>query len=114
MNWKCLPLALTLSAFVTTALSGAEKAAMFRGDPAHTGVYDSPGIPQPVKVKWQFHTDGQVVSSPAVTGDTVYVGSSDHFLYAIDRASGSQKWKFKTEGRVTSSSVSRTRPKCIA
>ena len=71
MNWKCLPLALTLSAFVTTALSGAEKAAMFRGDPAHTGVYDSPGIPQPVKVKWQFHTDGQVVSSPAVTGDTV-------------------------------------------
>ena len=103
MNRRRIPLALALSAIVISALSAAEKPAMFRGDPAHTGVYDSPGIAQPVKVKWQFHTEGQVVSSPAVTDETVYVGSTDHYLYAIDRASGSQKWKFKTEGRVTSS-----------
>jgi eukaryotic-like serine/threonine-protein kinase len=103
MNRHRFPLALAAIVFVSSALSAAEKPVMFRGDAAHTGVYDSPGISQPAKLKWQFHTDGQVVSSPAVTVDTVYVGSSDHFLYAIDRASGSQKWKFKTEGRVTSS-----------
>src|ERR1700749_4777907 len=103
MQWNRLPLALALSVLAPAALSAAEKPAMFRGNPEHTGVYDSPGVPQPIKLKWQFHTDGQVVSSPAVTGDTVYVGSTDHFLYAIDRNSGAQKWKFKSEGRITSS-----------
>jgi eukaryotic-like serine/threonine-protein kinase len=76
---------------------------MFRGNAEHTGVYSGPGVPQFSKIKWQFHTDGQVLSSPAVTADTVYVGSNDHFLYALDRATGMQKWKFKTESRVTSS-----------
>src|ERR1700759_4989292 len=95
--------ALALTLLSASALSAAEKPAMFRGNPEHTGVYDSPGVPQPIKLKWQFHTDGQVVSSPAVTSDMVYVGSTDHFLYAIDRASGSQKWKFKSGGRIPSS-----------
>src|ERR1700722_2311859 len=103
MKTNRVPLALALNLIVVCAIAAAEKPAMFRRDPAHAGVYDSPGVPQPAKVKWQFHTDGQVVSSPAVTGDTVYVGSSYHFLYAIDRASGSQKWKFKSDGRITSS-----------
>jgi eukaryotic-like serine/threonine-protein kinase len=77
--------------------------AMFRGNPEHTGAYRGAGAPQFSGIKWQFHTDGQVMSSPAVTVDTVYIGSSDHFLYALDRASGTQKWKFKTESRITSS-----------
>jgi eukaryotic-like serine/threonine-protein kinase len=76
---------------------------MFRGNPQHTGIYSGPGLAKFTKVRWEFHTDGQVLSSPAVTGDTVYVGSSDHFLYALDRAAGTVKWKFKTEGRITSS-----------
>jgi outer membrane protein assembly factor BamB len=77
--------------------------AMFRGNPQHTGVYAASGVPQFTKVKWQFHTGGQILSSPAVAGDTIYVGSSDHFLYALDLASGTQKWKFQTDGRITSS-----------
>jgi eukaryotic-like serine/threonine-protein kinase len=77
--------------------------AMFRGNPEHTGVYSSAEISKFTKVRWQFHTDGQVFSSPAVSGDTVYVGSSDHQLYALDRAAGTLKWKFKTESRITSS-----------
>src|SRR5580658_9425447 len=47
--------------------------AMFRGNAEHTGVYSGAGVPQFSKIKWQFHTDGQVLSSPAVTADTVYV-----------------------------------------
>jgi outer membrane protein assembly factor BamB len=76
---------------------------MFRGNAEHTGVYSGAGVPQFSKIKWQFQTHGQVLSSPAVTADTVYIGSSDHFLYALDRATGTQKWKFKTDGRITSS-----------
>jgi outer membrane protein assembly factor BamB len=77
--------------------------AMFRGNPEHTGVYDGAGVPQFSKIKWQFHTNAQVMSSPAVTPDTVYIGSVDHFLYALDRSTGTQKWRFKTDSRITSS-----------
>ena len=47
------------------------------------------------KVKWKFHTGGSVTSSPAVVGDTVYVGSNDNNLYALDLETGALKWKFK-------------------
>lgn len=77
--------------------------AMFRGNPQHTGVYGGASVPQFTKIKWQFHTDGQVLSSPAVAGDTLYVGSGDHFLYALDLAAGTVKWKFKTESQIASS-----------
>jgi outer membrane protein assembly factor BamB len=77
--------------------------AMFRGNPQHTGVYGGAGVPQFTKIRWEFHTNGQVLSSPAVSGNTVYAGSSDHFLYALDREAGTLKWKFKTESRITSS-----------
>jgi eukaryotic-like serine/threonine-protein kinase len=77
--------------------------AMFRGNPQHTGVYPGPGISKFTKVRWQFQTKGQVLSSPAIVGDTLYVGSSDHLLYALDRATGAKKWTFKTESRITSS-----------
>ena len=77
--------------------------ATFRANPAHTGVYEAPGASTFHKIKWQFHTRGQILSSPAVAGNTVYFGSNDHHLYALDLESGAEKWKFKTEGRVASS-----------
>lgn len=76
---------------------------MFRGNPQHTGVYAGPGVPQLTKIKWQFHTNGQVLSSPAMANGTLVIGSSDHFLYALDAATGALRWKFKTDGRITSS-----------
>jgi outer membrane protein assembly factor BamB len=66
-------------------------------------VYDATGVPKLGGVKWKFKTARRIVSSPAVVGDTVYVGSLDHNLYAVDRATGAQKWKFVTESKVTSS-----------
>jgi eukaryotic-like serine/threonine-protein kinase len=36
------------------------------------------------------------LSSPAVVGSTVYVGSGDGNVYAIDAASGALRWKFQT------------------
>jgi eukaryotic-like serine/threonine-protein kinase len=77
--------------------------AMFRGNPAHTGVYAGPAVPQFTKIKWQFRTNAQVLSSPAIADGTLYVGSSDHNLYALDAATGALRWKFKTDGRITSS-----------
>ena len=37
-----------------------------------------------------------VHSSPAVVGNTVYMGSWDSYLYALDAKTGQQKWAFKS------------------
>jgi outer membrane protein assembly factor BamB len=77
--------------------------ALFRGDPTHSGVYPSPKVPALDRVKWKFKTGSRVVSSPAVVGGTVYIGSADHFVYALSAADGSVKWRYKTGGAVNSS-----------
>jgi eukaryotic-like serine/threonine-protein kinase len=81
--------------------AGAQTA-MFRGGPEHTGVYTSP-TPSLEALVWKFRTGGRVISSPLVVGDAAYVGSADGSLYAIDRATGTQRWKFDTRGPVNSS-----------
>lgn len=78
---------------------------MFRGNLAHTGVYDDAGVPKFNTVKWKFQTGGRVISSPAVVNGVAYVGSTDGSLYAIDAASGTLKWKFPTKVWITSSSA---------
>ena len=98
MHW---PASALVFATLSTGL-GAEPA-MFRGDARHGGIYDAAGVAQLHGVKWTFHTGAAVISSPAVANGSVYVGSSDHNLYALDAASGALRWKFATGGRVTSS-----------
>ena len=71
---------LAFSALPFTALA---QDVMFRGNPEHTGVYGAVGVPKLTGVKWQFHTRGQVISSPVAAGNTVYVGSSDGNVYAL-------------------------------
>jgi outer membrane protein assembly factor BamB len=52
---------------------------------------------------WSFSTGGAVISSPAIGDDgTIYIGSGDHYVYAIN-PDGTEKWTFRT-GDVVSSS----------
>src|SRR3954470_5617055 len=50
----------------------AEDGAMFRGDLSHTGVYPGPALRTSPTLRWSYHTDGYVISSPAVTDEAVY------------------------------------------
>jgi outer membrane protein assembly factor BamB len=54
---------------------------------------------------WEFQTGARgVFSSPAIGSDgTVYVGSDDANVYALNGATGAKKWKFQTGGYVYSS-----------
>ncbi|MHC3436752.1 outer membrane protein assembly factor BamB family protein [Natrialbaceae archaeon A-gly3] len=52
---------------------------------------------------WRFETDSMVYSSPTVADGTVYVGSWDGHVYALDAASGEEVWTFETGKRVRSS-----------
>jgi outer membrane protein assembly factor BamB len=93
---------VVITLFLSLAVFASD-APMFRGNLAHTGVYDASGIQKVTTVKWKFPTKGQVISSPAIANGTAYVGSTDRYLYAVDLESGTQKWKFATHARVTSS-----------
>jgi outer membrane protein assembly factor BamB len=42
-----------------------------------------------------------VYSSAAVSGGTVYVGSYDRHLYALDSSTGRLSWKFEAEGPIS-------------
>jgi len=75
---------------------------MFRGNAQLTGV--APGsLGDDLKVRWKFEAGEAVTSTAAIVGDTVYVGSDDGALFALDLADGTVRWKFKTEEAIRSS-----------
>jgi outer membrane protein assembly factor BamB len=47
--------------------------------------------------EWAFETGDWVLSSPTVADGTVYVGSFDGNLYAVDAGSGNQEWAFECD-----------------
>src|SRR5579872_6211486 len=81
----------------------ADNQPMFRGGLDHTGVYLGTAPRQEPKLQWKFATSGPVISSPTVANGMVYVGSTDHQLYALDLTTGQPKWKFQTESSISSS-----------
>jgi outer membrane protein assembly factor BamB len=93
---------LAILLLVTAAGAAGAQSPMFRGDPSHSGVYAS-AAPTLTALAWKFKTAGRVISTPAVVGDAIYVGSTDGSLYALNRADGSQRWKFDTQGPIASS-----------
>ncbi|QPV61847.1 PQQ-binding-like beta-propeller repeat protein [Halosimplex litoreum] len=106
-------------ALQSTVSAGPARWPQFQADPANSGFTDALG-PDEASTAWTFDTgstgrataavpgtatptDGSlddptdnVVSSPAVVDGTVYVGSNDGHLYALDAASGEQEWAYGT------------------
>lgn len=98
-----LRIAAVLIFLMGAALLLAAETATFRGDAAHTGVYDSAAIGQLNGVRWTFRAEGQLIASPAVEGDTVFIASTAGKLYAVDRATGNKRWELDLKTRLTSS-----------
>ncbi|HSC13148.1 MAG TPA: PQQ-binding-like beta-propeller repeat protein [Rhodanobacteraceae bacterium] len=96
---KTLTFLAGLAAIASAAHGYAQ--AMFRGDPAHSGVYADKGPRQFHHVKWTFATGGRIVSSPVSVGGMIYFGSDDGYVYAVDAASGRQVWRRGTKGPVS-------------
>ena len=54
---------------------------------------------------WKNVVGGTVWTSPAVAGETVYVGSGAGLVFALDRRTGETRWSYRAGGRVHSSPV---------
>ena len=47
---------------------------------------------------WTYETDSPISGSPTIGSDlTIYIGSKDGFLYAVN-TDGSLKWMFEAQG----------------
>ena len=61
------------------------------------------GISTAGKELWTFKTRARVESSPAISGDRVYVGSNDGRFYVLNLSTGAKLWEF-TAGAALSAS----------
>ncbi len=73
---------------------------MFMHDISYLGTSTDAALRPPLSLVWKFKTGGPVDSSPVVADGTVYVGSNDHSLYALDARKWGLKWEFKAEERI--------------
>lgn len=77
---------------------------MFARDRANSGYApDVTGPVDEIETQWSVETGAGVPSSPAVAGETVYVGSGDGRVYALSTVDGSEQWTFETGDVVASS-----------
>lgn len=75
----------------------------FRHDLIHTSSSTSTA-PLTNQVLWNYTTgDSVAYSSPAILNGVVYVGSNDHYVYALNAATGTYIWSYKTGSSVDSS-----------
>ena len=76
---------------------------LFHHDTRHTGCSSFTGPSTPAQ-QWVFGTSLYIYSSPALAADgTIYVGSGNGFLYAIN-PDGTEKWAYLTESSIMNSS----------
>lgn len=54
------------------------------------------------RLRWKFMAEDEIRSTPLVHDGTLYVGTYDENLYALDPDSGALRWKFATEGGICS------------
>jgi eukaryotic-like serine/threonine-protein kinase len=52
------------------------------------------------KEVWRLDAGDYVSCQPLVAGDTVYFGSSDFNVYALDAKTGRSKWTIRTDGQI--------------
>jgi len=78
---------------------------MLMYDIKQSGQSPEKSLKPPLELKWKFKTGGQITASPVVAYDTVYVGSKDNKLYALNAKEWGQNWSFDAEGQILYSPV---------
>ena len=56
-------------------------------------------------LKWKFHTEGVITSTPLTSGKYVYFTSYDRNIYCVDGTNGKSLWSYEMEGKGKTSPV---------
>ena len=70
--------------------------AMFMHDTQFSGKSPDQTLKPPLELRWKYKTGGPIHASPIIVGGTVYVGSTDGVLYALDAKRWGVKWTFRS------------------
>src|SRR5215211_7238077 len=65
---------------------------LYRGNAQRTGVFDFPAIRSEPSVKWQTKVSSTWLMPPVLADGTLYTGSGDGVLYALDAQTGQPLW----------------------
>lgn len=68
------------------------------GDIQHSGY--SEGSYVPLELIWKYKVGDSDISAPIVDRGTLFVGSDDNNLYALDASTGKLKWQYPALGKV--------------
>lgn len=94
---------LTFSTFPLSAAQDTSEWPTFRQNLNRTGhISSGTGPKDNVERPWNFSTDSAVLSSPTVAGESLYIGSDDAHLYALNIEDGTEQWSFETGGLIRS------------
>lgn len=107
----CAPASPRVSIYATPAVVGGLLCVgIYAGDSGKMVAIDrlapgyTEGVPLRSKGEWTYPSGvksmGAIVGSPVVVDKTLYVGSSDGKLYALDAVYGEKKWEFDTGGKI--------------
>jgi len=58
-----------------------------------------------IKALWSFKTEDEIRGTPAIYQGSLFIGSYDNNLYAVNAADGKFQWKYPTEGGIVSRPV---------
>ena len=84
--------------------TGGQNWPMLGGNPAHTRV--SPvNLKLPLKQLWSVNIGSDLLSSPAIVSNTVYVGSDARGLVSLDATTGKVNWYFPGGAVIASPAV---------
>src|SRR6185437_9983314 len=87
--------------------AGSSDARMFKCSPALTGACDGTAPKQLMGIRFVFHANAPVRSTPLLYRGRLYFGSSDGTFYAVDAESGRLHWETKASGPVSSSAAAK-------
>jgi outer membrane protein assembly factor BamB len=93
------PVPIAVRTNIAPAIATPTQWPHYRGNPQLHGT--APGhIGNKPTLAWTFATKDEILSSPAVVDGTVFIGSTDNSVYAIDQATGSKRWSYPTQDMV--------------
>jgi outer membrane protein assembly factor BamB len=78
---------------------------MYRMDPTHQGVQPGPGPDGQPQLVWSVKAGGGIEHSPVLGDGTLFVGSDDGNLYALDARSGTDRWRLDLGASLPSTPV---------